>query len=268
MTWATTSCTRHCGHSVGACHCPGGSVARNAAKSARSSRARRRTPTRALAGNRVPAEVASAYLTAFYRANFAAAGRLLAGDFAFHGPFVQVRGRAEFLASTAGLGPIVRGHRLLQQWADGDQVCSWYDVGLQTAVKSGSVTMSEWHTIRDGKLTTGPRGIRRRRVPRLPAAAVTRQASPAGGQETPPAGWVFTAWRLGRPTRGWRWRRMRARTPRLITRTPRSPAAGTAGRARPAAGWRAPARTTRRPLPHTATCSPGPRSRHRCRDPR
>src|SRR6266568_4079421 len=43
MTCATTSRTRHCGHSVGASHCCGVSVARNAARSARSSRARRCT---------------------------------------------------------------------------------------------------------------------------------------------------------------------------------------------------------------------------------
>ena len=107
------------------------------------------------AGDRDPAGIARAYLTAFYRADFAAAGELLAGDFSFLGAFVQVRGRAEFLASAAGLAPIVRGHRLLQQWAVGDQVCSWYDVDLQTPVKSGSVTMSEWHTVRDGNLTAG-----------------------------------------------------------------------------------------------------------------
>src|SRR6516225_5701806 len=45
MTCATTSRTRQPAHSVGACHCCGDSVARNAAKSARSSRANRRTST-------------------------------------------------------------------------------------------------------------------------------------------------------------------------------------------------------------------------------
>lgn len=102
-----------------------------------------------------PAEVASAYLTAFYTADFEAARPLLAEDFSFHGPFVQLRGRDPFLDSAAGLKPIVRGHRLLRQWADGDEVCSWYDVDLQTPVKSGAVTMSEWHTVRGGKLISG-----------------------------------------------------------------------------------------------------------------
>lgn len=106
-------------------------------------------------GHLAPAETASAYLTAFWAGHFDAARALLAADFSFSGPFVQVRGRDPFLASAAGLRPVIRGHRLLRQWADGDEVCSWYDVDLETPVTSGSVTMSEWHTAVGGKLTSG-----------------------------------------------------------------------------------------------------------------
>lgn len=106
-------------------------------------------------GHLAPAGTASAYLTAFWAGDFDAARTLLAADFSFSGPFVQVRGRDPFLASAAGLKPIIRGHRLLRQWADGDEVCSWYDVDLETPVKSGSVTMSEWHTVGAGKLASG-----------------------------------------------------------------------------------------------------------------
>jgi len=112
-------------------------------------------PAHLESGHPAPAEVASAYLTAFYTTDFEAARALLAEDFSFHGPFVQLRGREAFLHSAAGLKPIVRGHRLLRQWADGDEVCSWYDLDLQTPVKAGSVTMSEWHTVRQGKLVSG-----------------------------------------------------------------------------------------------------------------
>lgn len=106
-------------------------------------------------GHPAPAETASAYLTAFYGGDFGEARALLAEDFSFSGPFVQVRGRDPFLDSAAGLKPILHGHRLLRQWADGDEICSWYDVDLQTPVKSGAVTMSEWHTVREGKLASG-----------------------------------------------------------------------------------------------------------------
>lgn len=112
-------------------------------------------PARPGPGHPAPAETASAYLTAFYAGDFDQARALLAEDFSFSGPFVQVRGRDPFLDSAAGLKPILRGHRLLRQWADGDEICSWYDVDLQTPVTSGAVTMSEWHTVREGKLTSG-----------------------------------------------------------------------------------------------------------------
>ena len=112
-------------------------------------------PAHPESGHPAPAEVASAFLTAFYTADFEAARALLAEDFSFSGPFVQVRGRDPFLDRAAGLKPIVRGHRLLLQWADSDEICSWYDLNLQTPVKSGSVTMSEWHTIREGRLASG-----------------------------------------------------------------------------------------------------------------
>lgn len=112
-------------------------------------------PAHPESGHPAPAEVASVYLTALYAADFEAARALLAEDFSFHGPFVQVRGRDSFLDSAAGLKPIVRGHRPLRQWAVGDEVCSWYDLDLETPVKSGSITMSEWHTVREGKLVSG-----------------------------------------------------------------------------------------------------------------
>jgi hypothetical protein len=106
-------------------------------------------------GQLAPAEVVNAYLTAFYSADFESARPLIAEDFSFHGPFVQLRGRDPFLDSAAGLKPIVRGHRLLRQWAEGDETCSWYDVDLQTPARSGTVTMSEWHAVRESRLVSG-----------------------------------------------------------------------------------------------------------------
>lgn len=112
-------------------------------------------PTQPEGGHPTPAEAASAYLAAFYAGDFGHVRTLLAEDFTFTGPFVQVRGRDPFLDSAAGLKPIVRGHRLLRQWVDGGEVCSWYEVDLHIPVKSGTVAMSEWHTVRAGRLTSG-----------------------------------------------------------------------------------------------------------------
>jgi hypothetical protein len=62
-----------------------------------------------------------------------------------------------FFAGAHGLQPLVCGHRLLHQWVDasvdGAEVCSIYDVTLDTPAGAGTVPMSEWHTVRDGRLT-------------------------------------------------------------------------------------------------------------------
>ena len=104
--------------------------------------------------------VVTEYLTAFYTGDFDRAQAVVAPDFSFRGPFLQVQGRDAFFAGAQGLQPIVRGHRLLHQWVDpgvddvdNAEVCSIYDVTLETAAGAGSVPMSEWHTVRGGRLT-------------------------------------------------------------------------------------------------------------------
>jgi hypothetical protein len=92
------------------------------------------------------------YLTAFYTGDFDRARAAVAEDFSFQGPFLQVQSRDAFFAGAQGLQPIVRGHRLLRQWVDGAEACSIYDVTLETPKGTGSVPMSEWHTVRGGQL--------------------------------------------------------------------------------------------------------------------
>ena len=83
-----------------------------------------------------PADLAGAYPASFYAEDFAATGRLLAEGFFFDGPFAQVQGREPVLDSAARLKPVVRGHRLLRQRADGEHVSCWLDVSLQKPVKA------------------------------------------------------------------------------------------------------------------------------------
>ena len=106
-------------------------------------------------GTSTPAEVVNEYLSSFYCGDFSQAAATLAADFSFQGPFLRVEGRDEFLGGAQGLRPVVRGHQLLRQWQDRDEVCSIYEVELQTPAGSGSVVMSEWHTVRDGQLASG-----------------------------------------------------------------------------------------------------------------
>ena len=97
-------------------------------------------------------EVVNRYLQAFYTGDLDRAARLLHPDFTFQGPFVSTTGRDNFLSAAAGLQPIVREHRLRQQWIDRDQVSSIIEVDIR-GTRSGIVTMSEWHTVRDGLIT-------------------------------------------------------------------------------------------------------------------
>ncbi|HEY8094950.1 MAG TPA: nuclear transport factor 2 family protein [Methylobacter sp.] len=94
-----------------------------------------------------PATLVNQYLAAFYSGDFPAARDLLADDFHFNGPFVKATNKESYLIAAARLAPVVKGHQLLRQWEQGNEVCSIYDVNLATPAGKGSVTMSEWHTI-------------------------------------------------------------------------------------------------------------------------
>lgn len=96
--------------------------------------------------------IATKYLTAFYGGDFDTARALVADDLSFKGPFVEAHDKASFFASAAPLGRVVRGHRLLRQWADGDEVCSIFDLDLETPVGAGSVVMTEWHRVQGDRI--------------------------------------------------------------------------------------------------------------------
>jgi hypothetical protein len=101
------------------------------------------------------ATLVNEYLNAFYSGDFDTAKALVADDFHFKGPFVEAANKEAYFSSAGRLAPIVRGHRLLRQWETGEDVCSWYEVKLETPEGVGSVLMSEWHTARHGKLVAG-----------------------------------------------------------------------------------------------------------------
>ena len=101
-----------------------------------------------------PTKVVNEYLTALSAGDFDTVATLVADEFSFRGPLAQADGRDEFIASASRMGPIVRGHELLRQWEDGGDVCSIYDFRVETPAGAGSVVMSEWCSVRDGRLTS------------------------------------------------------------------------------------------------------------------
>ena len=94
------------------------------------------------------------YLDAFYLGDFETARLVLAEDFSFRGPFIEVTGLGSFLTSADGLRRICKGHRLLRQWEDDNEVLSVYEVQIETPTGAGAVTMSEWHIVRNDQLVS------------------------------------------------------------------------------------------------------------------
>jgi predicted SnoaL-like aldol condensation-catalyzing enzyme len=98
--------------------------------------------------------VVNAYLDAFTGGDLETAFELISDDFVFEGPMLQSQGKAAFVEGASGLAPIVRGHKMLRQFEDGEEVCSIYEFQVETPAGSGSVTMSEWNVIRGGQLAS------------------------------------------------------------------------------------------------------------------
>lgn len=99
------------------------------------------------------AQVFSNYLDAFTRGDLETAFALIDDDFEFHGPMLQSKGKAAFVEGASGLGAIVKGHRMLRQWSDGNEVCAIYDFKIETPKGKATITMTEWVAVERGKLT-------------------------------------------------------------------------------------------------------------------
>ena len=99
-----------------------------------------------------PATTVNNYISAFYQGDFEGAGSFVADEFSFEGPFIKTQTKKSFFEGANGLRGIVRGHKTLRQWVDGNDVCTIYEMLLETPLGSGSITMSEWHGVRNGLL--------------------------------------------------------------------------------------------------------------------
>jgi ketosteroid isomerase-like protein len=99
-------------------------------------------------------DVFQAYLERFTGGDVEGAAELLADDFTFRGPIVQADSKAEFLAGAKGAAAVARGVKIHHAWADGDDVCMFYDFEIETPAGAGSIQMAEWAVVRDGKLVS------------------------------------------------------------------------------------------------------------------
>ena len=98
------------------------------------------------------ADIFRAYLERFTGGDVDGAAELLADEFAFDGPILQAKDKAEFLAGSTAAAAMARGCTIHHQWVDGDNVCSIYDFKIETPAGAGSIPMAEWSVIRNGQL--------------------------------------------------------------------------------------------------------------------
>ena len=78
---------------------------------------------------------------------------LLTEDFAFNGPLMKTEGRDQYLGLLGQFLPAHLGYRFLRQFADGDEVCSIYEMTVRTPTGATlAITMADWLTVRDGKI--------------------------------------------------------------------------------------------------------------------
>jgi len=100
------------------------------------------------------ADIFRTYLERFTSGDIEGAAELLADEFAFNGPILQAKDKAEFLAGSATAAAMARGCTIHHQWADGDDVCSIYDFQIETPAGTGAIPMAEWSVIRNRKLVS------------------------------------------------------------------------------------------------------------------
>lgn len=98
------------------------------------------------------ADIFRSYLERFTGGDVEGAAEFLADEFAFDGPILQAKDKAEFLAGSTAAAAMARGCIIRHQWVDGDDVCSVYDFEIETPAGTGAIPMAEWSVIRDGKL--------------------------------------------------------------------------------------------------------------------
>ena len=98
------------------------------------------------------AQVVNEYLAAYTSGDVERAASLVSDDFRFRGPMTETVGRDTFAGMARHVAPHARGHQMLRQWSDGDEVCSLYRFDVEPPTGATSVLVSEWNTVRDARV--------------------------------------------------------------------------------------------------------------------
>jgi ketosteroid isomerase-like protein len=101
------------------------------------------------------ASVVAEFLKAYLSGDLSRAKSLVSDDFVFRAPLVEQHGTKEdFFGGAEQKVALVRGHRILRSWVDGEEVSTVYAIDVRTEEGSASMRLHEWHTVRDGRLVS------------------------------------------------------------------------------------------------------------------
>ena len=100
------------------------------------------------------ADVVNQYLNAFTAGDVDGAVGCLTDDFTFDGPILQASGKDQFAEGSQMAAAIADGYEMIQQVEQGEVVVSLYNFKVKAPATPGSFTITEWNTVRDGKVAS------------------------------------------------------------------------------------------------------------------
>lgn len=101
------------------------------------------------------AELVTTFLEAFLGGDIDRAQAMASDDFSFRAPLHQARGdKAAYFAGAEHKTRFIEAFRILRQWADGEEVCTVYELDIRTPEGAATMAMSEWHSVRAGRVAS------------------------------------------------------------------------------------------------------------------
>jgi len=99
-------------------------------------------------------EIFADFIKAFTSGDIDSALDMITDDFTFSGPILQAEGKEAFAEGAVMAATVATGITMHRQVEQGDNVVSMYDFELGEPAMVGKVSMTEWNTIRDGKIAS------------------------------------------------------------------------------------------------------------------
>ncbi len=97
--------------------------------------------------------IVTEFLTAFLAGDHDRAASLVTSDFSFRAPLIHHGGdKAAYFAGAKEKVKYIRRFGILRQWEDENEVSTFYELAMETPQGSATMIISEWHTIRDGRV--------------------------------------------------------------------------------------------------------------------